>query len=136
MPLICTGLCIYLRSHQKKFQSFSSHILAGPAIFVNTKDFRKNTKENMASICFRSHFLQDAPINLILSPDCYICTALSIDTHIGYSGHHLEIRSYGHMAVFWPYGHMTIWLYDFRVGQYGCLWKELYKCSNLVKELG
>ena len=125
MPLLCTELCIYLKSHQQKFRSFWSIFQAGPSIFVNTKEFQKNTKENMWFETFCSHFSQDGPINLIPSPDCYICIALSIDSHIGYPGRHISIWSYGHMAIFCPYDHLAIWLYGFYVGQYGCLWKEL-----------
>ena len=97
MPLLCTGLCIYLKSHQQKFRSFWSIFQAGPSIFVNTKEFQKNTKENMPLETFCSHFSKDGPINLIPSSDCYICIALSIDSHIGYPGRHISIWSYGHI---------------------------------------
>ena len=42
---------------------------------------------------------------------------------------------YGHMAIIWPYGYTAIWLYGSECCWYGCLWKEHYKCSNLVKKL-
>jgi hypothetical protein len=84
MPLLCTGLSLYLKSHQQKFQSFQGIFQAGPLIFVNTKEFQKNTKENMWLETFCSHFSQDGAINLIPSPICYIFIALSIDTHNGY----------------------------------------------------
>ena len=108
MPLLCTGLCIYLKSHQQKFRSFWSIFQAGPSIFVNTKEFQKNTKENMPSKTFCSHFSQDGQINLIPSPDCYIFIALSIDTHIDQHRSHIAIWPNGHMGKIWPYGHMTI----------------------------
>ena len=82
MPLLCTELCIYLKSHQQTIRSFRSIFQAGPSIFVNTKEFQKNTKENMPSKTFCSHFSQDGLINLIPSPDCYIFKALSIDTYV------------------------------------------------------
>ena len=99
IPLLYTGLSLYLKSHQQKCWSFMSTFQAGLAIFVNTTEFQKNTKENMPSNTFCSHFSQDGPINIIPSPDCYFFITLSIDTHIGYPGRHISIWSYGHMAI-------------------------------------
>ena len=45
----------------------------------------------------------------------------------------MAIWWYGHMAIIWPYGHKAILPYGFKGGLYGCLWKQQYKCSNLVK---
>ena len=42
-----------------------------------TKEILKNTKENLSSNHFCSHFLQEGPINLIPSLKCCICTAFS-----------------------------------------------------------
>ena len=67
---------------QKKSGNVLSNILEVPAIFVFTKEFPKNTKEKMPSNHFCSHFLQGGRINLIPLPDCYICIAVSGDTHI------------------------------------------------------
>ena len=67
---------------QKKFCNVLSKILEVPAIFVFTKEFRKNTKEKMPSFHFCFNFLQDVKIILIPSPDCCIFIAYSGDTHI------------------------------------------------------
>ena len=134
MPL-CTELCIYLKSHQKKFRSFRSIFQAGPSIFVNTKEFQKNTKENIPVTAFCSHSSQEGPINSISSPDCCICNTLSRDTHIACHKSHIAIWPYGHMAKIWPYGLMAIFKYGHHGSLYGCLWRKQYKCSNLVKKL-
>jgi hypothetical protein len=39
------------------------------------------------------------------------------------------------MAEIWQYGHIAIWLYGIKDGQYGFCRKKQYKCSNLAKEL-
>jgi hypothetical protein len=72
-----------------------------PPFLAYTKEIPKNTKENMPSDHFCSHFSQEAQINLIPSPDCCIFIAFSKDTHIG------NFRC--HMAIFWPYVHIFIW---------------------------
>jgi hypothetical protein len=108
MALLCIGLCIYFKSHTQKFRSFRGIFQVGPSSFVYTKEFQKNTKENIPSKTFCSHLSQDGQINLIPSPDYYICIALSIDTHIDQHRSHIAIWPYGHMAKIWSYGHMTI----------------------------
>ena len=109
IPLLCTGLSIYLKNHQQKCRSFRSIFRAGPSIFVNAKEFQKNTKENMPSKTFCSNFSQDGPINSIPSPDCYICIALSIYTHIDQPRSHIAIGPNGQTMAIWPYDHMPIW---------------------------
>ena len=42
---------------------------------------------------------------------------------------------YGLKAILWPFGHMTIWLYDIKRTQDGYLLKPHYTYSNQVKEL-
>ena len=135
MLLICSGLWLYLRSHQPKFGDILTIFVVWPPIFVNTKEFLKNTKENLRSDNICSHFLQEVPIDLIPPSECCIFITLSIDTHIGHIWCHMAIWSYGYMAIFWPYGHLAIWLYGIECGQYGCLRKQQYKCSILTKEL-
>ena len=55
---------------------------------------------------FCSHLRQEGQINLISSPDCYICIGVSENTHNG----HL-CRHKGHMAI-WPFDAiMAIWPY-------------------------
>ena len=95
----------------------------------------KYTNENLTEFCFCSHSFYNSPINLIPSPDCYICIGLLVDTHIGPILSHNGIRPYGHMAIFWGYGHITLWPYGSECGQYGYLLKAHYICSNVAKEL-
>ena len=102
---------------------------------VNTKEFQKNTKENIPVTAFCSHSSQEGPINSISSPDCCICNTLSRDTHIACHKSHIAIWPYGHIAKIWPYGLMAIFKYGHQGSLYGCLWKKQYKCSNLVKKL-
>jgi hypothetical protein len=84
MLLICSGLCIYPRSHQQKIGDIPAIIMVLPPIFVNTKEFSKNTKENLVSDNFCSHLLQEGRIDFIPLSECCICIALSIDTNIGH----------------------------------------------------
>ena len=63
----------------------------------------------MPSDHFRSHFWQEGLINIIPSPDCCICLAVSGDTHIDAIRRHMSIWLYGHIVKIWPYRHMTIW---------------------------
>ena len=39
------------------------------------------------------------------------------------------------MTEIWQYGHITIWLYGIKDGQYGCCRKKQKKCSNPAKEI-
>jgi hypothetical protein len=39
------------------------------------------------------------------------------------------------MTKIWLYGHIAIWLYGIKDGQYGCCRKKQYKCSNMAREL-
>ena len=106
-----------------------------PPLFVFTKEILKNTKENMPSEEICSHFSLDGLINLRFSPDCCICIAFLIDTHIGCYKSHIAIWPYGHISKLWPYSHIAIRLYGSQSNSYGCLWKEQYKCSNMVEKL-
>jgi hypothetical protein len=100
---ICPGLCIYIwGAAKKKLGDFWSFRMVWPPYFAFTKEFLKNTKENMASDHFFFYFSQEGPIDLIPSPDCCIFTACSIDTHIGH------LWCYMALAI-WPYGYMAIW---------------------------
>ena len=40
-----------------------------------------------------------------------------------------------HHNILWPFGHMTIWLYDTKGNQDGYFQKPYHKYSNLVTEL-
>ena len=62
----------------------------------------KYTKENFTEFYFCSHFLYNSPINLNPSPNCYICIALLVYTHIGSILRHKAIRRYGHNPKIWP----------------------------------
>ena len=94
---------------------------------------KKNTAEKMSSDQFCSHFYKQGQINLNSWPDCCNCIADSIDTHIGHILCHMAKCKYGHMAKIGSYGHIAIWPCGNEHGQYGCLLKQLYKCSNLAK---
>ena len=109
MLLICSGLWLYLRSHHKKFGDILTIFVVWPPIFVNTKEFLRNTKENLPLNNFRSHFLQQDPIGLIPSSECCIFIALSINTHNGHIWCHMAIWLYGHILTIWPLSHMAIW---------------------------
>ena len=124
LPLSCRWLPLYLRSHQQKFHEFWGIFEERPLFSAYTKEILKNTKENMPSDHFRSHFWQEGLINIIPSPDCCICLAVSGDTHIDAIRRHMSIWPYGHMVKIWPYGHIAIWLYGIKGGQYGCFWKQ------------
>ena len=86
-----------------------------PPFFGLTKEFSKIKEENMGSYHLSPHFLQEGPINLIPSPDCYICNACSIDT---------AIWLYGYMAMFWQYGYMASKI-KIKCGQYGRIFAGL-----------
>jgi hypothetical protein len=73
-----------------------------PPLFAFTKEFLKNTKENMPPDHFCSHLRQDGQIELPSSPDCHICIAVSENTDVA----HIR-RHNGHMAI-WPYGHYGV----------------------------
>ena len=75
--------------------------------FEFTKEFPKNTKENIYSGDFCSHFSPEGIINLIASPDCCTSIAVSIDTHIGRPQCHIAMQLYGHIAKIW----LAIWPY-------------------------
>ena len=79
---ICPGLCLYVRSYQKKIQDFWSFGLAWPSIFAFTKEFPKNTNEKLPSDHFCSPLRQDDQIDLPSSPDCQIFIAVFENTHI------------------------------------------------------
>ena len=59
-------------------------ILEVPAIFHLTKEFPKNTEENMPYDHFCSHLMQDSQIDLPFSPDCHIFIGVSENTHNGH----------------------------------------------------
>ena len=103
--------------------------------FLHIQRIFRNTKEKMPPDQFCSHFYKKAQINLIPWLECCICIAVSVDTRIGLVHCHMAIWRYGHKTLVWPYGHIWNWPYGIEYGQYGCLLKQLYKCSTLVKEL-
>ena len=100
-----------------------------------TKEFQKYTKENLPVRYFCSNLSTDSLIFARCSPDCHIFSAVSVDTHIGYSKSHIAIQLYGLMAIIWLYGCIAIWLFGSLISQSGCLRKEHYKCGNLGKTL-
>ena len=108
-PIFCPGLDIYLRSHQKNLRLMWADLWSGHAILYIQRNGRKNTKENMPSDHFCSHFYWEGRINLIPSPEFCIFIAVSGDTHIEAIFGHISIWLYGHMAKIWSYGHLTIW---------------------------
>jgi hypothetical protein len=55
-----------------------------PPIFALTKEFLKNTEENMPPDHFCSHLRQDGQIDLQSLQDCQICIAVSEDTHVSH----------------------------------------------------
>ena len=85
LPKVCSlpvmGL-VYVSGVLSKKKSEVLDDNSVPAIFCLTKEFPKNTKENMPYDRFCSHFIQEGQMNLILSPDCCIFIAVSNDTHI------------------------------------------------------
>jgi hypothetical protein len=108
---ICPGLCLYVRSYPQKFQDFFSFGLAWPSIFAFTKEFPKNTKENLPSDHFCSHLWQDGQIDLLSSPDCHICIGVSANTHNGHLGchnGHMPVWLFDAIMAIWPYSHMAI----------------------------
>ena len=133
--ILCIWLFLYLKSYHKKNPEFQDIFFGVATILCVYKEITKNTKENMPSDHFCSHFQQEGRINLIPSPECCIFIAVSGDTHIEVILGHMAIWLYGHMAEIWSYGHIAIWLYGIGGGQYVCFWKQQYKCNNLTKEL-
>ena len=93
-------------------------------LFMFTKEFRNYTKENMPVQYFGSSLLMNGLIFARSSLDCHIFSALSVDTHIGYTKSHKAIWLYGFMAIIWLYGWIAIWLYGSFSSRYGCLRKE------------
>ena len=79
----------------KKYQIHVSIFKTSPCVFVFTKEFWKNTKENMPSDHFCSHFLQEGRVNFIPSPECWIVIAVSEDTHIEAIWVHMPTWLYG-----------------------------------------
>ena len=82
-----------------------------PPFFAFTKEFLKNTKENMPPDHFCSHLRQDGQIDLPSSPDCQICIAVSKNTHNGLLGchnGHMPIWLFDAIMAIWPYSHMAI----------------------------
>ena len=108
---------------------------AWPAIFRNTKECPKNTKENQQQICFAHCFLTNKVINLIPWQVIYIFPYLSIDTQLGHIYGHIAIWRnglYGHNG---HNGHYGLTIYGHGYGQVGCLFEGMGKCRSPVKEL-
>jgi hypothetical protein len=83
-----------------------------PPLFAFTKEFLKNTEENMPPDHFCAHLRQDGQIDLPSSPDCHIFIAIS--KHL-YFPHLTPKKPYGYMAI-WPlWRQIAIYLY----GRYG-----------------
>jgi hypothetical protein len=68
----------------EKTNFLSFHAFLRPPFFAFTKEFLKNTKENMALDHFCSHLRQDGQIDLPSSPDCHIFSAVSKNTNIAH----------------------------------------------------
>ena len=100
--------------------------LAWPAIFKNTKESPKNTKENQQLICFANFFLLNEVINLIPWQVIYIFPYLSIDTQL--------VHIYGHLAI-WRNGHYGLTIYGKGYGQVGSIFKGTENRRSPVKEL-
>ena len=74
---ILTAYGLY-KANKKRIMSKDSNLCPIRAILVNTKEFQKNTKENMPTNTFCSHSSQEGLINSISSPDWYICNINSL----------------------------------------------------------
>ena len=83
----------------KKKSEFFELFLAWPSIFAFTKEFLKNTNENLPSDQFCSHLRQDGQIDLPSSPDCHIFSAVSENTHQ---------PTFNAIMAIWPYSQMAI----------------------------
>jgi hypothetical protein len=87
-----------------------------PPFYAFTKEFLKNTKENIPTNHFCSHLRKDGQIDLPSSPDCHICIAVSKKKHNG----HLKCHN----------GHTALWLFDAimasNVGNMGVFGKKIY----------
>jgi hypothetical protein len=68
----CKWFSLCTRNHQQKFQEISTISELWQPFFAFTKEFPKNTKENMPPNHFCSHLSQDCQIDLLSSPDCHI----------------------------------------------------------------
>ena len=81
---------------------YTNSCFSNGIFFAFTKEFLKNTKENMPPEYLCSHLRQDGQIDLPSSPDCHIFIAISEKTHVA----HIQ-RHNGHLAI-WPYGHYGV----------------------------
>ena len=108
---------------------------AWPAIFRNTKECPKNTKENQQQICFAHYLLTTKVINLNPWQLIYIFPYLYIDTQLGHIRCHMWSGHNGHYGHYDHKRRSAIWLYGHKCGQVGCLLKGMEKCRSPVKEL-
>ena len=89
--------------------------LASPKTPLFYKGIGKNIQRKISqNLTFCSHSSYNSPINLVPSPDCYICIGLLVDTHIGPNLSHNGIRPYGHMAIFWGYDHIALLIFPIK----------------------
>ena len=70
------------------------------SLFLFTKEFQNYTKENLPVQYFDSNLSMNDLIFARSSLDCHIFSALSVDTHIGYSRSHKAI---------WPWFGLKFW---------------------------
>jgi hypothetical protein len=89
IPLFCTG-SLDTSKAITNIWVFWAFVWSGPSIFVNRKQFWKE-KKNQILLALVSHRMVS---NSIPPPKYDIFIAFSIDTHIGYPGHHIVILWY------------------------------------------
>ena len=96
----CACACPYIRTSRKiRKMEFSCIFELWPPFFAFTKEFLKNTKENMPPDHFCSHLRQDGQIDLPSSPDCHIFSAVYENTHQPTFNAIMAIWLTGHMAI-------------------------------------
>ena len=111
MLAICPGLCLYVRSYQKKISIFLAILWRGHPIFCLQRNSQKNTKENLPPDHFCSHLRQDGQIDILSSPDCHIFIGVSENSHndlLGRHNGHMPIWLFDAIMAIWPYSHLAI----------------------------
>ena len=112
MVLLCPGLCIYFRNHQKKFGDILSHFVVWPPFFVNTKEWPKKYKGSLAIAPYLLSFVTGRS-NQLNSFTRMLHFYGFFHRHpywpyfITYG--HMAIWPYGHILMIWPLSHLAIW---------------------------